>query len=83
MKIGGPGVIVEIDEAYFSKRMHYKGRVLDEHWILGGVERSNKTKSFFLPVPNRNRETLFEAISANVAPGSVINLNIQTSKASI
>ena len=38
-KIGGPGKVVEIDEAKFGKRKYSRGRMVEGTWILGGIER--------------------------------------------
>ena len=40
--IGGPGIIVEIDETVCVKRKYNRGRVLQEIWIIGGIERISK-----------------------------------------
>ena len=39
--IGGPGVEIEIDidESKFGRRKYNRGRVVDGHWVLGGMER--------------------------------------------
>lgn len=38
-QFGGPGVIVEIDEAKIGKRKYQKGRIIRGQWIFGGYER--------------------------------------------
>ena len=39
--IGGPGIIVEIDESKFAKRKYHRGkRCCDGSWIFGGIERT-------------------------------------------
>ena len=47
-KLGGPGMIVEIDEAKFGRRKYHRGCLVDGHWVLGGVERG--TDNVFLSV---------------------------------
>lgn len=42
-KIGGPGIIVEIDEAKFGKRKYNRGRIISREWVFGGIERGTKT----------------------------------------
>ena len=39
--LGGLGVIVEIDEVKFGKRKYHRGRLVEGHWVLGGIERSH------------------------------------------
>lgn len=50
--VGGPGMTVEIDESKFGKRKYNRGRMIDGHWVFGGVERGSN-KSFMLVVPDR------------------------------
>ena len=37
--LGGPGKIVEVDEAKFGKRKYNKGAYREGMWVLGGVDR--------------------------------------------
>ena len=37
--IGGQGVEVEIDESKFGKRKYNRGRLVEGHWVFGGMER--------------------------------------------
>ena len=60
--LGGPNVVVEIDEAKFGRRKDNKGRIIDGQWILGGVERGDISKCFYVLVPNRTKETLQSVI---------------------
>ena len=48
--LGGPGTIVEIDEAKFGRWKYHRGRYVDGHWVLGGIERGTD-KMFLVPVP--------------------------------
>ena len=48
--IGGPGKVVEIDESKFGKRKYNRGRVVDGHWVFGGIERGSKS-AFMVVVP--------------------------------
>lgn len=56
--IGGPNIVVEIDEAYFGKVKYNRGRRRPGIWIIGGIERNNKRNCFIFPVRNRNAATL-------------------------
>lgn len=69
--IGGPGVIVEIDESKFGKRKYNRGKRVDGNWVFGGVERGSK-RCFFEVVPDRTKETLLNLIKQNILPGTTI-----------
>lgn len=69
--LGGPGVIVEVDEAKFGHRKYQKGRAIDGDWILGGIERG--TGAIFLEkVDNRTQATLMEVLHRRLAPGTIV-----------
>jgi transposase-like protein len=71
-KIGGDGIVVEIDESKFGKRKYNRGHKVEGVWIVGGVERTEERKVFLKIVENRNQETLTEIINTHVYPGSII-----------
>ena len=71
--MGGPGKVVEIDEAKFGKRKYSRGRMVEGTWILGGIER--ETNNCFLvtcPENKRSKATLVPIIKSHVRPGTTI-----------
>ena len=70
MTIRGPGTVVEIDESKFGKRKYYRGRMVDGHWVFGGIERGT-TKSFMV-VDDRSTATLIPIIQRYIRPGTLI-----------
>lgn len=74
LKIGGEGVIVELDESKFGKRKFHRGHYVEGTWIFifGGVERTEERRVFLVPVPDRRADTLISIISERVLPGSII-----------
>lgn len=71
-KIGGPGIVVEIDESKFAKRKYNVGHRVQGGWVFGGREKDNKRKVFMEPVENRTADTLLAVIQKWIAPGSII-----------
>ena len=70
-KIGGQGLIVEVDETLFSKRKSNSGRVLPPQWVLGGLCRETG-ECFLVAVDDRSVITLMAAIADHVEPASTI-----------
>ena len=78
--IGGPGVVVEIDETHFVKRKFNRGRVLSSVWLFGGIERGSDRK-FIVPLSERlsdvcgrrDSDTLIPLIEKHVLRGTVIH----------
>ncbi|KYN03583.1 hypothetical protein ALC62_05568 [Cyphomyrmex costatus] len=70
-KIGGPGHIVEVDEAKFGRRKYNRGRVVEGHWVFGGIDRQSK-KIFLVAVQDRTQETLLKCIKDWILPESTI-----------
>ncbi|RUS71460.1 hypothetical protein EGW08_020775 [Elysia chlorotica] len=74
--IGGPGVVVEIDETLITRRKYNRGRLPTQIWLFGGIERVSKRK-FIVPLTgdvaeNRTKETLLPLITKYIVKGSVI-----------
>ncbi|KII67652.1 hypothetical protein RF11_04525 [Thelohanellus kitauei] len=70
-QINGPSTIVEVDEGEFGTRKYNRGRFVDSQWVLGGYCRETK-KSFMVPVPTRNRNTLIPITREIFLPGTTI-----------
>lgn len=64
-QIGGPGVVVEVDETHLVY-----GKSVDV-WIFGGIERESK-KKFLIPVEDRGADTLLELVKTFIKPHSTV-----------
>lgn len=70
--VGGPNVIVELDESKFGKRKYHRGHRVEGVWVIGGVERTDRRGIFTEVVSDRSAETLLDVISRHVIPGSIV-----------
>nr|CAD7445453.1 unnamed protein product [Timema bartmani] len=66
--VGGPGVVVQVDVCVLTNR---KQTHSGEKLLLGIVD-TRERRGIFVIVPDREAETLCEAIEEHVLPGSVI-----------
>ena len=74
--IGGPGVEVEIDETLIVRRKYGRGRVLNQIWLFGGIERVSK-KRFVVALTGdigerRDKATLVPLILKFIKKNSII-----------
>jgi transposase-like protein len=74
--IGGPGIIVEIDESKFGKRKYNRGHRVEGVWVIGGVERTENRQMFAVVVERRDAATLLDVISRHVAAGSIVHTDL-------
>jgi transposase-like protein len=72
-EIGGPELIVEIDETKLGRRKYNRGHRVDGIWILVGIERRENGKIFLIPLPDRSAATLTRLIAQHVRQGSTIH----------
>lgn len=72
--IGGPGTIIEVDEAKFGHRKYNRGPKVDGQWVVGGVQRGS-SNIFLDVVPNRQQEILMDVIHRRILPGTTIITN--------
>lgn len=73
VKIGGPGLHVEVDEKYTRKRKYHRGRISKTHQVVifGAVCRETK-QGMFWQVNNKNRRVLWRNMLEYIEPGSII-----------
>lgn len=71
-KIGGEGIIVEIDETKLGKRKYNRGHFVEGVWVIAGVERTSTKKMFAVEVEKRDSATIKEIIKKHVHSGSII-----------
>lgn len=62
-KVCSEGKIVEIDESKFEKREYNVGRIVEGHWVLGGVCR--EARSCFR-IPGEKRDTAWYCCDAGL-----------------
>ena len=73
-QIGGPGVVIEIDETKIGHRKYQRGRLVDGAWILGIIEpETGKYRLEVCPDNKRDSSTLLTLIQKHVRQGSIIH----------
>ena len=63
--------IVVIDESVFFKRKYNRGRIQNNQWFIGGIERGTRN-CFIVPVENRNAVTISRILTRFIRPGSMV-----------
>jgi transposase-like protein len=73
-QLGGPGIVVEMDESYFSgtRKGNVGRQARESRWIFGMLDITTKQCVVFL-VEDRSADTLLRKIQENVADGSIIH----------
>ena len=68
--------VVEVDECLLSRRKYGRGRIKEQYWVLGGVERprhpDEQPGMFLVSVPDRTQETLERMIQTWILPKTII-----------
>jgi len=70
-KIGGPGIIVQIDEALIGRRKYNRGRVIPGTWVIGMIDGAGELR--LEVAPDRSAASLEAIISRNVEVGSEVH----------
>jgi len=73
-QIGGPGIVVEVDETVISKTRSPKANTASEMWIFEGFCRTSG-RGFMELIPDRHPHTLLPMVQKFILPGSVILSN--------
>lgn len=71
--IGGPGIVVELDETKIGRRKYNRGHRVEGVWLMVGVERTVQRRVFLVPVADRSAETIQTVIKAHIAPGTILH----------
>lgn len=74
--IGGPGVIVEIDESKFGKRKYNRGHRVEGTWVFGGIERTEAKRRFAVTITGRASDDLLPLIREYIHPESIIHSDL-------
>ena len=72
-KIGGAGTVVQIEEAKFGRLKYHRGRVVEEHWVLGMIQDESEDMRLELcPGNSRTSKTLTSMIERHVAEETTV-----------
>lgn len=72
-RIGGPGPVVQIDEALIGRRKYNRGRVVEGTWVVGMIAQDGQLRLERCPGNRRTAPVLHGIISRHVAPGSELH----------
>lgn len=70
-KIGGPGKIVQVDEALIGRRKYNRGRLVPGTWVVGLIDKDGAIR--LEVAPRRDAGTLQDIIERHAEPGSIIH----------
>ncbi|GFX83280.1 putative transposase-like protein [Trichonephila clavipes] len=69
--LGGPDLIVELDEGMFGKRKYNRSKRVNGTRVFGGIEKSSN-KCFFNVVQDRLKDILLQSIKSNIREGTTV-----------
>ena len=70
--VGGPGIIVQVDETKMGKRKFHRGHRVDGAWVIAGVELTSRRGVFAEVVEDRSEATIVDVLRRHIADGSVL-----------
>ncbi|KAI6647651.1 hypothetical protein LOD99_8616 [Oopsacas minuta] len=70
--IGGLGIVMEIDESKFVRRIFNRGRLLTGQWVFSMYQQGTDNV-LMIQVPHRSGATLLPIIQRYVLPGTTIH----------
>ncbi|KAK2961933.1 putative transposase [Blattamonas nauphoetae] len=73
VKIGGPGIVVEVDEMLMIKSKSFRGKEYTGYWMIGGAVKNQPDQFFFEMVDSRTQSSTKDVIMRHIEPGSIIN----------
>ena len=76
IRLGGPGVVCQIDESLFChKQKNHVGRVSENQiWVFGIADTSFRPAKVYIEiVPDRSAATLIPIIHRVIRPGTIIH----------
>ena len=75
-KIGGQGIIVEIDETKLGKRKYHRGHRVNGVWVIVGIEKTPERRVFMQRIEDRSANTLECVIQEHVIEGSIVHTDL-------
>ena len=73
-KIGGDGVVVEVDEMKLGTVKYNRGHREEGAWVVNGIERTAQRRVFSVHVERRDAATLQRVILSHVQENQLFSL---------
>lgn len=71
--IGGPGIVVRVDETKMGKRKYHRGHRVEGAWVVVGVEITDERRTFAEVVQDRSADTIAMVLGRHIAEGSILH----------